>query len=157
MTDGSCSWVPVLTLPLGHIGSIYSLLVVTLYQQSNLKPQFLDYRINSEIYRRQELSTFREHLGSPRFLAGPCCSSFQFSVFCSVFMLCLSSFSVLCAQCCQCLWIVFVLCLVCPMLSVSLDCLRSLSCMPNVVSVSGLSSFSVLCAQCCQCLWIVLY
>ena len=113
MTDGSCSWLPVLTLPLGHIGSIYSLLVVTLYQQSNLKPQ----------------------------------------VFCSVFMLCLSSFSVLCAQCCQCFWIVFVLCLVCPMLSVSLDCLRSLDCVPNVASVSGLSFidcphwFSLTCIQ----------
>jgi hypothetical protein len=50
---------------------------------------------------------------------------------------------------------VFVLCLVCPMLSVSLDCLRSVSRVPNVVSVSGLSSFCVSCAQCCQRLWIV--
>jgi hypothetical protein len=45
---------------------------------------------------------------------------------------------VLSAQCCQCLRIVFVLCLVCPMLSVSQDCLRPVSCLPNVVSVSGL-------------------
>ena len=50
---------------------------------------------------------------------------------------------------------VFVLCLVCPMLPVSLDCLRPVSCVPNVASVSGLSSSCVLCAQCCQCLWIV--
>ena len=34
-------------------------------------------------------------------------------------------------------------------------CLRPVSCLPNVVSVSGLSSYSVLCAQFCQCLWIV--
>ena len=72
---------------------------------------------------------------------------------------CLFSSCVLCAQCCLCLWIVcflpvsyvpnvvcvsglfvFVLCLMCPMLSVSLDCL---------------SSSCVLCAQCCLCLWIV--
>ena len=50
---------------------------------------------------------------------------------------------------------VFVLCLVCPMLPVSLDCLRPVSCVPNVASVSGLSSSCVLCAQYCQCLWIV--
>jgi hypothetical protein len=37
----------------------------------------------------------------------------------------------------------FVLCLVCLMLPVSLGCLRSMSCMPNVASVSGLSSFYV--------------
>jgi hypothetical protein len=42
-----------------------------------------------------------------------------------------------------------------PMLSVSLDCLRPVSCVPNVVSVSGLSSSCVLCTQCCQCLWFV--
>ena len=72
---------------------------------------------------------------------------------------CFSSSCVLCAQCYQYLWIVclrpvscvpnvisiselfvFVLCLVCPMLSVSLNCL---------------SSSCVLCAQCYQCLWIV--
>jgi hypothetical protein len=40
-------------------------------------------------------------------------------------------------------------------LSLSLDCLRPVSCMPTVVSVSGLSSSGVLCAQCCHCLWIV--
>ena len=37
---------------------------------------------------------------------------------------CLSSSCVLCAQCCQCLWIV---------------CLRPVSCVPNVASLSGLS------------------
>jgi hypothetical protein len=100
-------------------------------------------------------------------------------------LFCLSSSCVLCVQCCQCLWIVyswlplvlfvFLLCLVCPMLPVSLDCLyliapcfvclRPVSCVPNVASVSGLSildcplfclsSSCVLCVQCCQCLWIV--
>jgi hypothetical protein len=67
------------------------------------------------------------------------------SVFCVVFLcfvcLCLVSCvpnvasvsglslsCVLCTQCCQCLWIVFVLCLVYPMLPVSLDCLRLVSC-----------------------------
>jgi hypothetical protein len=50
---------------------------------------------------------------------------------------------------------VFVLCLVNPVLSVSLDCLRPVSCEPSVVSVSGLSSSCVLWTQCCQCLWIV--
>ena len=38
-----------------------------------------------------------------------------------------------------CLWIVLVLCLVWPMLSVSLDCLSPVSCMANVVCISGLS------------------
>ena len=51
--------------------------------------------------------------------------------------------------------IVFILCLVYPMLSVSLDCLHPVSCLPNVVSVSGLSSSCVLFTQCCQCVWIV--
>ena len=62
-------------------------------------------------------------------------------------------FSFLC--CVFVLLFVFVLCLVCPMLSVSLNCLHPLSCVPNVVSVSEFSSSCVLCAQCCQCLWIV--
>jgi hypothetical protein len=74
---------------------------------------------------------------------------------------CLFSFCVLCALCWQCLWIVcflpvscvpnvasvsglfvFILYLVCPVLTVSLDCLFS-SC--------------ILCAQWCQCLWIVCF
>ena len=50
-----------------------------------------------------------------------------------------------CVQCCQILWIVFVLCLVCPMLLVSLDCLRPVSWVFNVASFSGLSSFCALC------------
>ena len=38
---------------------------------------------------------------------GQCYSSFQFvCVMLSVFLYCLSSFSVLCSKCCQCLWIV---------------------------------------------------
>jgi hypothetical protein len=45
--------------------------------------------------------------------------------------------------------------LVCPMLPVSLDCLRHVSCLSNVTSVSGLSSSWVLFVQCYQCLWIV--
>ena len=38
-----------------------------------------------------------------------------------------------------CVMLVFVLCLVYPMLSMSLDCLRPVSCVPNVADVSGLS------------------
>jgi hypothetical protein len=41
--------------------------------------------------------------------------------------------------------IVFIPCLVYPMLPVSLDCLHPFSCVPYVVSVSGLSSSLVLC------------
>jgi len=77
----------------------------------------------------------------------------------SVSLDCLSSSCVLCAQCCQCLWIVYI---------------RPVTCVHNVVSVSGLcvfilcfvypmlsvskdclSSSRVLCTLCCQCLWIV--
>ena len=125
---------------------------------------------------------------------------------------CLSSSCILCTQCWQCLSIVylhpvscvpnvdivsrlfiFILYLVCPMLTVSLDCLSSscilcaqcwhclssvylhpVSCVPNVDSVSRvfvfilylvcpmltvsldcLSSFCILCTQCWQCLSIV--
>jgi hypothetical protein len=64
----------------------------------------------------------------------------------------LSSFCVWCTHSCQCLWIVFVLCLVYPMLSVSLDCLRPVSGLPNVVSVSGLCSSCVWYTHYCQCL-----
>ena len=107
---------------------------------------------------------------------------------------CLSSSCILCAQCWHCLSIVylhpvscvpnvdsvsrlfiFILYLVCPMLTVSLECLSS-SCIlcPNVDSVSRwfvfilylvcpmltvsldcLSSSCILCAQCWQCLSIV--
>jgi hypothetical protein len=45
-------------------------------------------------------------------------------------------------------------CLVYPMLPVSLDCFRPVSCVPHAASVSRLSSSCVLCTQCCQCLWI---
>jgi galactokinase len=48
----------------------------------------------------------------------------------------LSSSCVLPVKCCQCLWIVFVLCLVCQMLPMSLDCLRHVSCLSYVASVS---------------------
>ena len=52
------------------------------------------------------------------------------------------------------------------MLSVFLNCLRPVSCVPNVASVSELpsscvlctkcyQSSCVLCTKCCQCLWIV--
>ena len=57
-------------------------------------------------------------------------------------------------MCCV-LFVVVRLRPVSPMLPVSLDCLRSVSCAPNVTSVSRLSSFCVLCTQCYQCLWIV--
>ena len=93
-----------------------------------------------------------------------------FLVFCNV--LCLSFSYDLCAQCCQCLWIapsvfcvcpmtcvpnvvnvsrlpllysVFALWLVCPMLSMSLDCPFCILCLPYDLR-----------AQCCQCLWIAL-
>jgi hypothetical protein len=69
----------------------------------------------------------------------------------------LASSCVLFVQCYQCLWIVFVLGLVCPMLPVSLDCLRPVSCLSNVTSVSGLSSSCFLFVQCYQCLWIVFF
>jgi hypothetical protein len=159
---------------------------------------------------RQELLSFRRRLCSLQVFrvvrVAPLCS-FQ----CCVLVFCLSSSCVLCAQCWQCIWITclrpvscvpnvasvsglfaFVPCLVCPMLPVYLDCLpssrvlcaqycqclwiaclRPVSCVPNVTSVSGLLAFvpclvcpmlpvsldclpssRVLCAQCCQCLWI---
>jgi hypothetical protein len=105
-------------------------------------------------YKRQELLTLREHLCSPSVFGGVHVAHL-FSFLCCVFLFCLSSSCVLCTQCSQCLWIFFVLCLVYPMFTVSLDCLRPVSCVPNVTSVSGLSSSCVLCTQCSQCLWIV--
>jgi hypothetical protein len=50
----------------------------------------------------------------------------------------LSLSCVVCAQCCLCLWIALVMCLEYPMLSVSLDCLSHVCCVPNVVCVFGL-------------------
>jgi hypothetical protein len=79
------------------------------------------------------------------------CSGVQ-HVLCGVFGLFIF---VLCTLCCQCLWVVFVLCLVYTMLPVSLGCLRLVSCVHYVASVSGLSSCCVLCTLCCQCLWVV--
>jgi hypothetical protein len=105
-------------------------------------------------YKRQELLTLREHLCSPSVFGGVHVAHL-FSFLCCVFLFCLSSSCVLCTQCSQCLWIVFVLCLVYSMFTVSLDCLRPVSCVPNVHSVSGLSLSCVLCTQCSQCLWIV--
>ena len=88
---------------------------------------------------------------------------------------CLPSSCVLCTQCCQFLWIVlpFVLCTQCCQF-LWIVCLRLVSCVPNVVSFSGLFAFvlclvypmlpvsldclpssCVLCIQCCQFLWIV--
>jgi hypothetical protein len=79
-------------------------------------------------YKRQELNTLLEHLGSLKFFGSVRLThlfSFLCCVFCFVSLLpvsCvpnvasvsgLSSSCVLCTQCCQCLWIVFVLCLVC--------------------------------------------
>jgi uncharacterized protein YhhL (DUF1145 family) len=48
-----------------------------------------------------------------------------------------------------------VLSLVYSMLPMSLNCHRSVSCVPNVTNVSELSSCCLLCTQCYQCLWIV--
>jgi hypothetical protein len=95
--------------------------------------------------------------------------------------------SVSCAQCCKCLWIVqsclWSLCILCPVLSMSMNCPVllvtlcllcpvlpvSMNCpvlfvivlclVSSVANVYELSSLvcdrSVSCAQCCQCLWIV--
>jgi hypothetical protein len=96
------------------------------------------------------------------------------SVFCIVFLFCLSSFRLVpnvscisgfsiidfpfCLLCCSFALIVVLLCVVCPMLPVSLDCL--LLTVPSVccvVPLLSLSSFCVLCAQCCLYLWILYY
>jgi len=54
-------------------------------------------------YKRQELLTLREHLGSnPSFWWVPCCSSFR--VFYVAF--CLFSSCALCERCSHCLWLV---------------------------------------------------
>ena len=58
-------------------------------------------------YKNQELLTLCHNLGStPMCWVGRCCSSF-FSFLCCIFMLCLSSFCVLCAQYCLFLRIVY--------------------------------------------------
>jgi hypothetical protein len=103
---------------------------------------------------RRWLLAFRGCLSSTLSLVGS--AMLIFLVFYVAFcLLCLSSSCVLCTQCRQFLWIVFVVCLVYPMSPVSLDCLRRVSCVPNVASFSGLSSSCVLCTQCRQFLWIV--
>jgi hypothetical protein len=84
-------------------------------------------------YKRQELITLRELL-----VFGEVRIAHLFSFLCCVFVL-----------------LVFVLFLVYSMLPVSLDCLRPVSCVLNVASVSGLSSSCFLCTQCYQFLWIV--
>ena len=83
----------------------------------------------------------------------------------------LSLYCLLCIQCCMCLWIVHYWL---PLrLSLTFTyCLCPVSCVFNVVSVSGLSIigfpsvvsnvyllslYCVLCIQCCMCLWIVHY
>ena len=53
---------------------------------------YIYYTINTAVsYKKQELLTIREHLGSSPlfffFLQSPCCSSIQFSVLCSLFCL----------------------------------------------------------------------
>jgi hypothetical protein len=57
-----------------------------------------------ESYKKQELLTLHEHLGSPPVFGGVHVL-FIFLVFCVVLWVCFSS-CVLYAQCCQCLWIV---------------------------------------------------
>ena len=84
------------------------------------------------------------------------------SVVSNVYLLSLSC--VLCIQCCMCLWIVHYWL---PLrLSLTFTyCLCPVSCVFNVVCVSGLSIigclllslYCVLCIQCCMCLWIVHY
>jgi hypothetical protein len=56
-------------------------------------------------YKRQELLTFREHLGSFLVISGVLVAH-HFSSLSCVFVRSLSSSCVLCAQWCQCLWIV---------------------------------------------------
>ena len=91
------------------------------------------------------------------------------SVISNVYLL--SLYCVLCIQCCMCLWIVHYWL---PLrLSLTFTyCLYTVSCVFNVVCVSGfsiigflfgcsnvylLSLYCVLCIQCCMCLWIVHY
>ena len=134
-------------------------------------------------HKKQELPTFASTRVHPRvFLVGSvlliffsflCCVVLCYVFVLFVFVFCLvcpmlsvsldglSSSCVLCAQCCQCLWMV---------------CLRPVSCVPNVVCVSGwlafvlclvcpmlsvsldgLSSSCILCTQCCQCLWMIVH
>ena len=62
---------------------------------------WVTYRVS---YKKQELLTLREHLGSPMSLwRDPRCSSFYYSVL--GFVLCLSYSCALCARCCRYLWI----------------------------------------------------
>ena len=54
---------------------------------------------DSQLYKRQELLTRREHLGSPP-VSGGVCVAHLISFLRCVVMLCLSSSCVLCSQCC---------------------------------------------------------
>ena len=67
-----------------------------------------------------------------RVLVGPVLLTYL--VFCGVFLFCLLVFVAIVV-----VLFVFVLCLVCPMLPLFLDCLRPVSCVPNVAIVSRLS------------------
>ena len=58
-------------------------------------------------------------------------------------------------MCCYIVLFFLVLCLVCPMVSMSLDCPLLIT--HSVFSNVCFSSSCVLCIQCCRCLWIVHY
>jgi hypothetical protein len=93
-----------------------------------LLPNLTKWVVRRVSYKKQELLTFPEYLGSRPFSCG-------------------SMLLILC-------WFCFVFILfVYTMLPVFLDCLRPV-CVHNVASVSGLSS-SCVCTQCCQCFWVV--
>ena len=77
-----------------HLISFLSLRIVDVFHS------LTDLRVS---YKKQELLTLRQHLMLlPGFWWGPCCSIFLVFCFCAL--------------------LAFFLCLVCPMLSVSLDC-----------------------------------
>ena len=86
-------------------------------------------------YKRLKLLTINEHLGLLLFSFFFFFVSHLFNFVCGVVLLCFVLF-------------VFVMFLVCPMLPVSLDCLRPVSCLSNVTSVSGLSTSCFLFVQC---------
>ena len=85
--------------------TIHVLFMLLVFVCVQMCPTYIDYTIKWRVfYKRQELPTIREHLRSHRFLVGSVLLIFL--VFCGVYLLCLSSFNVLCDQCCQFLWIV---------------------------------------------------
>ena len=93
------------------------------------------------------------------------------SVYCIVFLLCLSSFRLVlniacisgfsiidcafCLLCCSFAFIVVLPCVVCPMLPVSLDCLLLIASSVFCIVFLFFFVFVPSCAHCCLYLWIV--